>query len=116
MFADPTAELFRRELPEHITVSVDGVYADLVPEDEVKDTRSVGRVVLAMPDFYADSLARSIAALWRLVDGVGGGTKHVGPTERAIAEALFEAAQFMGYRSPDGSLGLPSPEDDEQHH
>jgi hypothetical protein len=106
MFAEATAELFRRELPEHITVSVDGMYGDLVPDEEVKDTRSVGRVVLAMPDFYADTFAHSLAALWQLIDRVGGGTQHVGPTERAIAAALFEAAQFMGYKCPDG-LELP---------
>jgi hypothetical protein len=115
MFADPTAELFRRELPEHITVSVDGVYDDLVSEDEVKDTRSVGRIVLAMPDFYADSLARNLAALWRLVNSVGADTERVGPTERAIAEALFEAARFMGYQCPDGNLDLPPSRDDRWH-
>jgi hypothetical protein len=104
-------ELFRRELPEHVTVCIDGVYGDLVPDEPVKDTRPVGRVVLAMPDFYADIFSHSLGALWQLADRLG--ADRVGDTERAIAEALFAAAQFMGYRCPDTGLRLPPSEDDE---
>jgi hypothetical protein len=100
------AKPFRRELPVHVTVAVDGVYRDLVPDEPVKDTRPVGRVVLVMPDFYADSFAHSLAALCRVVDTVGGDGEFAGPTERAIAEALFEAAQSTGYKCPEGGLKL----------
>ena len=56
------AAAFRRDLPEHITVAVDGVLTDLdEPDEPVPDTRPVGRVVVTMPAFVADTLAHGLA-------------------------------------------------------
>jgi hypothetical protein len=49
---------WRRELAEQVSVAVDGVVelADTVPE-----RRRVGRVVVSMPDFVADTVAHLLA-------------------------------------------------------
>jgi len=66
MQTEAPAELFRRVLSESVTVSVDGVYGNLVPDEPVKDTRAVGCVTIRMPDFCADTFAHNLAALWQL--------------------------------------------------
>jgi hypothetical protein len=102
---DGATVLFGRRLPDHVSVSVDGVYAELDPDDPVPDPRPVGRVVIQMPDFVADTFAHHVAALWQFADRVR--AESVGPTEQALARALFDAAQSAGYRCPDGDLWLP---------
>jgi hypothetical protein len=104
--------LFQRHLPDHITVSVDGVYGDLEPDEAIKDTRPVGCVVIRMPDFVADTFAHNLAALWEF--GTRTRTESIGSTERALAESLFEAARCMGYRCTEGGLRLSPSSDDGQ--
>jgi hypothetical protein len=103
---DAVATAFRRDLPDHITVAVDGVLTDLDTDDPVPDDRPVGRVVLTMPDFVADTVAHALAKAWQ-VNQLFGGNIGIGPTERAMAEALLAAAEASGSPCPDGGLNLP---------
>jgi len=105
-----SSAVFSRDLPEHVTVAVDGVFTDLDRDDPVPDDRPVGRVVVTMPDFVADTLAHALAKAWH-VNHLFGGNIEVGPTERAVAEALLAAAEASGSRCPEGGLDLPA--DDE---
>jgi hypothetical protein len=100
------AAAFCRDLPEHITVAVDGVYSDLDPDDPLPGKRPVGRVVLTMPDFVADTLAHTLAKAWQ-VNQLFGGNIGMGPTERAVAVALLAAAEASGSSCPEGGLNLP---------
>jgi hypothetical protein len=97
---------FHRVLPDHITVAVEGVFTDLDADDPVPSTRAAARVVVTMPDFYADTLAHLIADAWHLAHRLGG-AGYVGPPERALAEALYAASTVAGYRCPRGGLQLP---------
>lgn len=93
---------FRRELPDYITVTVEGVVHGVDPD--VAD-RPPARVVIALPDYVADGLAHLIAQSWwisRLFESEG----RFGLAERALSEAIFAAAA-TNYRCPDGSLDLP---------
>ena len=99
------------ELPEHVTVTVNGTYPgplDL-PDEQVPCTRPIGRVVLTMPDFTADFLAHTMAGLYTAAHLASGGKASLllGPLERALAEGLSAAAHAAGYRSP-RPLGLPA--------
>ncbi len=105
------APTFRRDLPEHITVTVDGVLTDLDADDPVPDERPVGRVVVTMPNFVADALAHALAKSWQ-VNQLFGGNIDIGSTERALAEALLAAAEASGSHCRKGGLHLP-PADDE---
>ena len=93
---------WRQELPEYMTVSVEGVFAGVDPE---VTERLPGRVVLTMPDFTADNLARVLAKAWQVARAMD--DPSIGPVERALAEGLAAAAQVGGYRCALGGLCLP---------
>jgi hypothetical protein len=93
---------FRRDLPEYMTVSLDGVVTGVDPQ--ITD-RMPGRVVLTMPDFAADNLGRVLAKVWRVARAMS--DQSFGQTERALAEALVAAAEVGGFRCPLGGLSLP---------
>ncbi len=103
---DMTAEAlntsWRQDLPEYMTVSVDGVFAGVDPE--ITD-RLPGRIVLTMPDFTADNLARVLAKAWQVARAMD--DPSIGPAERALAEGLAAAAQAGGYHCALGGLSLP---------
>ena len=99
---DGSVPLFRRDLPDYITVTVDGVIHGVDPD--VAD-QPPARIIVILPDYAADSLAHLIAQSWwlsRLFDTEG----RFGLADRALAEALFAAAAGT-YRCPDGGLDLP---------
>jgi len=100
----PTAARWRRELPEHVTVTVDGTYPGSLDalDEPVPCTRPAGRVVVTMPDFTAVYLAQMMADLYTAAHLASGGRASliVGPLERALAEGLAAAAEAAGYRSP----------------
>jgi len=100
------APTFHRDLPEHVTVALDGAYPVIDPDDPVPDEQPVGRVVVTMPAFVADTLAHALATVWK-VNELFAGTVEIGPTERAVAEALFAAAEAGGCRCREGGLQLP---------
>jgi hypothetical protein len=100
------AVAFRRDLPEHVTVSVDGTLTILDPDDPVPDKRPVGRVVVSMPNFVADALSHTLAKAWQ-ANRLFGGDSDIGETERALAEALMAAAEASGNRCRRG-LRLPA--------
>jgi DNA-binding XRE family transcriptional regulator len=106
---------WRLALPEHAVITLDGSYHGLDPD--VAEDRPVGRVVLAMPDFVADSLAHAVAKYYHVahVMSDGRGSMAVGPLERAVAEGLAAAARACGYQCPFGA-GLGLPEDDPGSH
>jgi hypothetical protein len=100
--------LWYRQLPDSsISVAVDGHFTELDPDEPVPGPRPVGRVVLTMPDYYADTLAHTLAALCEFADHLGAG--QAGPTEWAIAQGLYAAARFMGCWCPPGRL-QPTPD------
>jgi hypothetical protein len=100
------APAFRRDLPEHITVAVDGMLTDLDAGDPCPDERPVGRVVVTMPAFVADALAHSLAKSWQ-VNQLFDGNIEIGVTERTLAEALLAAAEASGCPCREGGLRLP---------
>jgi hypothetical protein len=97
---------WRRELAEQVSVAVDGLVelADTVPA-----RRPVGRVVVSMPDFVADTVAHLLAIGCRVAteDASRDEADTPGPEERALAEALFAASRAAGYRCPTGELDVP---------
>jgi hypothetical protein len=97
--SEPSGDIFRRELPEFISVTVEGDFYHIDPD---VTERTPGRVVIAMPDFTADALAHSLAYLAKIADGLD--QERVGVGERELAQALFDAAQAAGYRCPSGQL------------
>jgi len=86
---------FRRDLPEHITVTVDGVLTNLDAGDPVPDERPVGRVVVTMPNFVADALAHALAKSWQ-VNQLFGGNIEIGSTERAALRSTSVSAPATG--------------------
>ena len=100
--SEPTGHVFRRELPDYIIVTLDGVVEGVDPD---VTERPPGRVIITLPDYAADSLAHLVARSWwisRLFDS----EDRFGLTDRALAEAIYAAAATT-YRCPDGSLDLP---------
>ena len=85
------APYFHRELPEFVTVAVDGAYENFDPDIT---ERTPGRVVIAMPDFTADALAHVLGYLARFADLLDAERLGVGPQE--LAEALHAAAATTG--------------------
>jgi hypothetical protein len=106
MTTDTFTQAWRRDLPEYMTVSVDGTFTGVDPEIT---SRLPGRVVLTMPDFTADSLARVLAKAWQVARTME--DPSIGPAERALAEGLAAAAEIGGYHCALGGLSLP-PEDE----
>lgn len=82
---------YRRELPEFVTVSVEGSYEDVDPDIT---ERTPGRVVVAMPDFTAESLAHVLDHLGRFAALLDVERLGVGPDD--LAHALHEAAAVTG--------------------
>lgn len=85
------ASRFRRQLPEFMVVTVEGVYEDIDPD---VTERTPGRVVVTMPDFTADALAHVLGYLGRFAELLDGERLGVGPAE--LAGALHEAAAVAG--------------------
>jgi hypothetical protein len=99
---DSSQPAFQRELPDYITVTVEGVILGV--DSDVAD-HPPARVAIVLPDYVADGLAHLIAQSWwmaRLFDSEG----RFGLPERALSRALFDAASGT-YRCPDGGLDLP---------
>lgn len=90
---------FHRTLPDELTVTVDGT-CDLDPD--ITDRRPV-RVVIAMPDYVADSLAHLLGNLSRVADLLGA-PDTTGVDAAELAQALYEAATSGDYHCPQGSL------------
>lgn len=85
---------FYRSLAGGVVVRCDGIYDDGEdsPEPVADDPeRPVGRVVLELPDFLADSLARMIVSVWEFADQLTGGPCLVHAPDREVAEALQAA-------------------------
>lgn len=87
----PPVSSFNRELPEFVSVRVDGAY-DYFDEDITE--RTPGRVVIAMPDFTADALAHVLSYLGRFAGLLD--VDRLGVTPCELAEALHEAAAATG--------------------
>jgi hypothetical protein len=102
MTTDTLTPVWHEDLPEYMTVAVDGVLVGVDPEIT---RRLPGRVVLTMPDFTADALARVLAKAWRVARAMD--DPSIGPTERALAESLAAAAEAGGFRCALGGLALP---------
>jgi hypothetical protein len=92
---------YRRELSDNVTVAVEGAMTEVDPD--VSD-RPPARVILVMPDSTADALAHLLSA-WNLVRALAE-VEDLGPDERTLADALYEAAAAGGYRCPFGSPSL----------
>jgi hypothetical protein len=90
---------WRRDLPEFVSVTVEGTYGGVDPDIT---ERTPGRIVITMPDFTADALAHALSCLSRVADAMN--RHRVGVGERELAEALFEAAHAGGYRCPSGHV------------
>ena len=90
---------WRRDLPEFVSVTVEGTYGGVDPDIT---ERTPGRIVVTMPDFTADALAHALSYLSRVADAMN--RDRVGVGERELAEALFEAAHAAGYRCPSGHV------------
>jgi hypothetical protein len=105
MTTDVLTTSWHQDLPEYMSVSVEGVVAGVDPEIT---HRLPGRVVLTMPDFTADNLGRVLAKAWQVARVLG--DPSIGPTERALAEALAAAAEAGGFQCALGGLSL-APDD-----
>ena len=86
---------WRRELPEYVSVAVDGEVRGIDPD---VTARAPGRVVIVMPDFTADAVAHVLSHLGELADRFGMERDWMG--EHELAAALFEAARVAGYHCP----------------
>ena len=86
---------WKRELPDFVSVTVEGRIRGIDPD---VTTRAPGRVVIAMPDFTADAVAHALNALGDLADRVHIERDWI--AERELADALWEAAEVVGYRCP----------------
>ena len=91
---------WHRDLPDHITVALDGTLPDVDPDIGDLQDRVTGRVVITMPDYAADSLAHLIAAVCRAADLFGGTNEWLGLADPDLAEALADACAASGYRCP----------------
>ena len=86
---------WRQELPDYVSVTVDGTLNGVDPD---VTERAPGRVVIVMPDFTADAVAHVLSKLGELADRFGMERDWMG--ERELAAALFEAARAAGYHCP----------------
>lgn len=89
---------WRRELPDYVSVVVDGTLSGVDPD---VTERAPGRVVIVMPDFTADAVAHVLMTLGELADRFGMERDWMG--ERDLSVALFEAARSAGYHCPTAS-------------
>jgi hypothetical protein len=96
----PPSPSYRRELSDNVTVTVEGPMTEVDPD--ISD-RPPARVLLSMPDYTADALAHLLAA-WHTARALAD-VEALGPDERSLAEALYDAATSGGYRCPFGSPG-----------
>lgn len=87
---------FRRDLPEYVSVAVDGQMSGLDPDVM---QRGPGRVVIVMPDDMADAIAHALSDLGELAERLHMERDWMG--EQELAAALFDAAAAAGYRCPD---------------
>jgi hypothetical protein len=86
---------WRRELPDYVSVAVDGLVGGIDPD---VTERAPGRVVIVMPDFTADAVAHVLSNLGELADRFGMERDWMG--EHDLAVALFDAAAAAGYHCP----------------
>jgi hypothetical protein len=92
-----TEELgFRQELPEFVSVAVDGGLSGIDPD---VTSRVPGRVVVVMPDFTADAISHALTVLGELADRLGLERDWIG--ERELAAALSAAARSAGFHCPE---------------
>ena len=101
MTTEALTPTWHQDLPDHMSVAVDGILTDVDPQIT---HRLPGRVVLTMPDFAADNLGRVLAKVWQVAQTMNDPT--IGPDQRALAEALVAAAEVGGYRCALGGLVL----------
>lgn len=87
---------WRRELPDYVSVAVDGELGGIDPD---VTERPAGRVVIVMPDFTADAVAHVLDVLGELADRFGMQRDWTG--EHELAAALSDAAAAAGYHCPD---------------
>ena len=87
---------WRRELPDYVSVAVDGAIGGIDPDVA---TQAPGRVVIVMPDYTADAVAHVLSKLGELADRFGVERDWMG--EHELAVALFDAAAAAGYHCPD---------------
>lgn len=87
---------WRRELPDFVSVAVDGAIGGIDPDIT---ERAPGRVVIVMPDFTADAIAHVLSNLGELADRFGMERDWMG--EHDLAVALSDAAAAAGYHCPD---------------
>lgn len=87
---------WRRELPDYVSVAVDGRMGGIDPD---VTSRTPGRVVVVMPDSTADAVAHALSNLGELADRFGMERDWMG--EHDLAVALFDAAREAGYHCPD---------------
>jgi len=93
---DVLTTTWHQDLPEYMSISVEGVVTGVDPEIT---HRQPGRVVLSMPDFTADNLGRVLAKAWKVAQAMN--DPSIGPVLPAMLYA-HEPAAFGGY----GSAGL----------
>ena len=75
---------WRRELPNSVTVVVDGVFTNVDPDEPVPYERPVGRVVLTLP-----LPSHGLAPL------SPGGSGQVGPAEQAVGQLQQRAGAML---------------------
>jgi hypothetical protein len=100
MTTDTFTPTWRRELPDQVTVTLNGTLPDVDPDLPGVQGRVVGRIVITLPDYAADSLSHLIEAVYRLSE-VFGEPEWLGLNDRELAAALFEAAAASGYHCPE---------------
>jgi hypothetical protein len=93
---------YYRQMSERVTVTVDGVYGKLNSDEQVPDDRPVGRVVITMPDYVADSLSHLIANAHEMVSRLCGVVLDVGSVDLdgpdlELSVALYEASRLHGH-------------------
>lgn len=93
MTVSSAAPVFRRELPEFVSVRIEGAYENFDPDIT---ERTPGREVIAMPDFTAEALSHVLSHLGRFAQLLDVERLGVGPDE--LARALHEAAAATGVR------------------
>jgi hypothetical protein len=94
--------VFRRELPLGVVVRLDGRYDDAgQPNSPMEDPgHAVGRVVLELPDFIADSLAHMIETHWELAKHLTGDGPTHAPDQDVAAALLAAVLSVPGYHCP----------------
>jgi hypothetical protein len=81
---------------------VDGVYGAMHEDDGAQHVRPVGRVVVTMPDYMADTLSHLIANAYEIINRLShmpsdaAGVDLDGPN-LDLSVALYDASRLHGY-------------------